>query len=236
MMISIAESFAKLNERIQTACERTGRKPEDVSICAVTKTVDVERIREAYAAGLRAFGENYWQEAKEKVRVFSPPGLKWHFIGCLQTNKIKFLVSHFHVLQTLCSEEAAFEISRQAKKLNKVQECFVQVNATDDPARSGINYRQTLDFIDRVSTLEHIKLTGLMTMVPPAIAMEETRLYFRRMNVLFHRIGEESGRTHFGALSMGMSQDFETALEEGSTMLRVGEVLFGARTKKQQAL
>lgn len=232
-MTSLSESREKLLEKIRWACRKTGRNTDEITICAVTKTVSVERIKEAYDAGFRDFGENYWQESKEKVRAFSPPDVRWHFIGRLQTNKIKFLVPHFHVIQTLCSEDAAIEISRQAKKLNKVQECFVQVNAAGAPSRSGINYGQTLDFIGRVSKIEGLNITGLMTMAPIVDVMEESRPYFHRMNVLFHKIDEEVGHGHLHSLSMGMSQDFEAAIEEGSTMIRVGEALFGQRPGKE---
>lgn len=232
MEIPITESLAKLNEKIQAACALSGRNPAEIQLCAVTKTVRAERIQEAYACGLRHFGENYWQEAKEKVRVFSPPDAQWHFIGRLQTNKIKFLVPAFHVLQTVCSEEQAREISRHAKRVGKIQECFIQVNATEDGARAGINYRQTLDFIGRVSREENLKITGLMTMAPVAEKSETVRPVFKRMKTLFDGIARENiSGAEMKVLSMGMSQDFEVAVQEGATLLRVGAAVFGARQK-----
>ncbi len=225
MSEDIARRVTEVQERIARACERAGRKPEEVILIAVSKTVEVARIQQAIAAGVSHFGENYYQEAREKIPVIQAP-VHWHFIGHLQRNKVRGVVPLFEWIHTVDDEELAQEINRRAGVLGKQQRVLIEVNIARETQKFGVAPEEVLALAERVADLPNVRLEGLMGMAPIVERAEEARPYFAELRRLFEQL-PEAHRVH---LSMGMTQDFEVAIEEGATMVRIGTAIFGART------
>ncbi|MEN3002391.1 MAG: YggS family pyridoxal phosphate-dependent enzyme [Armatimonadota bacterium] len=223
-MSNIRANLAALQERIATVCLRLGRDPDSIRLVAVSKGVPVERIREAYECGLRAFGENYWQEAREKLPLL-PPDIEWHFIGHLQTNKVKYVVGRFHLLHVVDRVSLMQEIQRVASNRGIVQPVLIEVRLSDEPTRAGVPPEEALALAEMVAQQPNLALQGLMGIAPLTEELPRIRQAFRTLRRLFEQLPEPNRRW----LSMGMSHDFEIALEEGSNMLRIGTALFGAR-------
>ncbi len=197
---------------------------------AVTKTVSPERIRPAIAAGADILGENYIQEALKKIDALAKERVLWHFIGHLQTNKAKYAVRCFDLIHSVDSLRLASELNRQAEKINKVQEILVQVNISLEQTKSGVAEADTLALIRQISPLEHIAIKGLMTMPAFFDAPEKVRPYFKALAELKNRIEAQNiPRVQMTELSMGMSGDFEAAICEGATLVRIGTAIFGER-------
>ncbi len=213
-------NLERVNERIVRAAERGGRRPSDVQLIGVSKTVDVDRIREALEAGLTALGENRVQEAKAKIATLGRP-VPWHLIGHLQTNKVKDALELFDVIQSLDRWPLAEALERRAASTGRVVDTLLEVNLGSEPAKSGLAPEAVDDMLERVRALAHVRVRGLMA-IPPAGAPEEARQWFRALR----KLGETHG---LAELSMGMSADFEIAIEEGATMVRVGTAIFGPR-------
>jgi pyridoxal phosphate enzyme (YggS family) len=227
--MSIADNLKTVQDRITAAAARAGRDPSSVKLVVVTKTVDAGRIREAAAAGAMILGENRVQEAKEKIERLGPIA-SWHLIGRLQTNKAKFAVKLFYLIHSVDSLELAKELDRQAAKMGKVQDVLVEVNIAGEAAKAGVNVDDTPGLVREAAKLEHIAIKGLMTMPPYSEDPENSRPYFRRLRELASAIaGEHIANASMQELSMGMSGDFETAVEEGATLVRVGTAIFGER-------
>lgn len=208
---------------------RAGRNPEDVKLVAVTKTVDTERIKEAIDWGLRVFGESRVQEAKEKIERLSAADyplstISWHLVGHLQKNKAKIAVQLFDLIHSLDSAELAAEINRNAEKIGKTQKVLIQVKLSEEETKHGVAKEDLLDLIKAVSEMNNLKLEGLMTMPPFSDDPEMVRPYFRELRKLRDNI-EKSGFA-LPELSMGMTNDFEVAIEEGATMVRIGTGIF----------
>lgn len=219
--MSVATSIARVHALIQSACERAGRSPADVTLIAVTKGFPAEAVREAFAAGLRNFGENRAQEATTKL-----PGLAdirthvtWHMIGHLQTNKVKTVLGLFDIIHSVDSFHLAEAISRRA--LGTVP-AFLEVNASGEPSKFGFAMAGLSDEFDRITRLPNIDVRGLMTVAPLSADRESVRPVFRRVRDAARTLG-------LSQLSMGMTDDFETAIEEGATHIRVGRAIFGDR-------
>ncbi len=225
MSEDIARRVTEVQERIARACERAGRKPEEVILIAVSKTVEVARIQQAIAAGVSHFGENYYQEAREKIPVIQAP-VHWHFIGHLQRNKVRGVVPLFEWIHTVDDEELAQEINRRAGVLGKQQRVLIEVNIARETQKFGVAPEEVLALAERVADLPNVRLEGLMGMAPIVERAGEARPYFAELRRLFEQL-PEAHRVH---LSMGMTQDFEVAIEEGATMVRIGTAIFGART------
>ena len=230
-MESIREGAAHVLERIAQAAERSGRKGEDIRLIAVGKTKPAEMIGEAIEAGLSVFGENYVQEAEEKIRAF--PQAEWHFIGKLQRNKVKKAVSLFSWIQTVDSLSLLTEISRRAGEAGKVLPVLAEVNLAGEASKAGMDPEAIAELIEAAPGLPGIRLKGLMAIPPWTEDPEESRPYFIRLRELLaecvSRGGAGAGMTE---LSMGMSNDFEAAIEEGATMVRVGTAIFGSRVRR----
>ena len=227
--MSIADKLKSVQDRIVSAAARAGRDPSSVKLVVVTKTVDAGSIREAVAAGAMILGENRVQEAKEKIEQLGPLA-SWHLIGRLQTNKAKFAVKLFLLIHSVGSLELAKELDRQAAKTGKVQDVLVEVNIAGEAAKGGVNVADAPGLVREAAKLEHIAVKGLMAMPPYSENPEDSRPYFRRLRELASAIaGEDIANASMQELSMGMSGDFEVAVEEGATLVRVGTAIFGTR-------
>ncbi|MGB3399606.1 MAG: YggS family pyridoxal phosphate-dependent enzyme, partial [Candidatus Deferrimicrobiaceae bacterium] len=217
---SIRECAAHVLERIAQAAERTGRKAKDIRLIAVGKTQPVEFIGEALEAGLAVFGENYVQEAEEKIRTF--PQAEWHLIGKLQRNKVKKAVSLFSWIQTVDSLRLLGEISHRAEEAGKVLPVLAEVNLAGEKSKAGLDPEELTELIQAAPGLPGIRLRGLMAIPPWTEDPEESRPYFVRLREMLSECGSRGGaRPDMSELSMGMSNDFEAAIEEGATMVRV---------------
>jgi pyridoxal phosphate enzyme (YggS family) len=219
--------------RIEAAAKRAGRGPGDILLIAVSKGQPPERLLEARKAGVTVFGENYLQEAESKVAAI--PGAAWHFIGRLQGNKVKKAVSLFSCIQTVDSERLAGEISRRAVDAGCVVPVLVEVNLGCEWSKAGVAPEGLSPLVASIAGLPGIRLSGLMAIPPVAAVPGESRPHFARMKGLLAAAREAAGPAGGGMteLSMGMSGDFEVAIEEGATMVRIGTALFGERPGRQ---
>jgi len=215
----IAANLARVRERVARAAERAGRKPADVLLIGVSKTVEAERIRQAIAAGVPALGENRVQEAKDKVALLGR-AVPWHLIGHLQTNKVKDALALFDVIHSLDRLDLARELDRRAG--GRAIDVLLQVNVGGEASKGGFEPADVTAALDALAGLEALRLRGLMTIPPPVERAEDARGWFRTLADLAKRHG-------LADLSMGMSADFEVAIEEGATMVRVGTAIFGPR-------
>lgn len=240
----LIENASNILKRISHAAMRAGRSPDEIKLIAVTKTVGIETIKEAIDAGLRIFGENRVQEAQKKIsdlRSQIPPsapplikggaigGVKWHLIGHLQKNKAKYAVQLFDLIHTVDSIELAEELDKQAVKAGKIQRILVQVKLSEEETKHGISEEGLILLLETINKLKNLKLEGLMTMPPFFDNPERTRPYFRRLREI--RDNAEKKGFKLPELSMGMSGDFEVAIEEGATMVRIGAAIFGERSR-----
>jgi len=227
--MSIAENLARVKERIVGAALRAGRRPETVKLVGVTKTVDLPRIELAVEAGLEILGENYVQEAQEKLRRFQGR-VRWHFIGRLQRNKAKYAVQLFDLIHTVDSLKLAEEVHRRAQALGRVIPVLIQVDLAAEETKGGVRPDEALALVTEAARLGNLRVLGLMTMPPYFSDPERVRPYFRRLRELSEEIAA-AGHTEveMTELSMGMSGDLEVAVEEGATLVRVGTAIFGER-------
>lgn len=227
-MTEIQNNIARIRDRMATAAERAGRRPEDVTLIAVTKTVPIDRMREAVAAGVTDFGESYYQEVREKLDQFSEP-LRWHFIGHLQSNKAKYLVGRFSLIHGVDSLALAQAIGRRAVVARVVQPILLEVKLDSAETKFGVSFESCLEMAQRMESINGVNLRGFMGMAPYGTAPEMARTYFRRLRQTFAQLPLEQRRI----LSMGMTGDFEVAIEEGATHVRIGAAIFGSRPKGQ---
>ena len=227
----IADRVAAVRERIARAAERASRPPGDVTLVGVSKTFPAESVRAAFAAGVRHFGENRVQEASAKIDALADlrgSGLQWHLIGHLQSNKGRKAASLFDVVQSVDSVALAERLARAATESGRALRVLVQVDLAGETTKSGLPEADLNEALGRMGGLDGLQVTGLMAL-PPYLGPEEVRPYFRRLRVLRDEaVGE--GLLDGSDLSMGMSHDFEAAVEEGATIVRVGTAIFGART------
>lgn len=226
----IKENLARVRRRIDQAAARCGRNPATVRLVAVSKTVPASRVQEAIDAGVRLLGENYIQEAREKIDALVASPAAWHFIGHLQTNKARLAVELFELIHSVDSLKLARELDKQARRQNKVQPILIQVNIAEEISKSGITEQEAPELIREVSCCDNLSVRGLMTMPPFFNAPEKVRPYFKALRQLSDRIAamEIAGVT-MAELSMGMTGDFAVAVEEGATLVRVGTAIFGER-------
>ncbi|WP_400163210.1 YggS family pyridoxal phosphate-dependent enzyme [Brevibacillus sp. TJ4] len=221
----LKQRLAHIEERIQAACERAGRKREDVKIVAVTKYVDAQTIGDLLDIGIGHIGENRLQDALPKHEQYGDRGC-WHFIGHLQTNKAKDVIGRFSYIHSLDRLSLAQELNKRAEAAGQVVSCFLQINISGEQTKFGLSPDDVLAFLRETSNMKHIKIDGLMTMAPVVENQEEARPVFRGLAEWQKRINEwEFPHAHVTELSMGMSNDFEVAIEEGATYIRLGSVL-----------
>ncbi len=227
--MSISENIKTIMDRIAAAAKRAGRDPASVRLVVVTKTIDVARIKEAVDAGVMVLGENRVQEAKGKIERLGNTA-SWHLIGHLQMNKVRHAVNSFDLIHSMDSLELAKEIDKHAAKTGKAQNVLVEVNIGGEASKAGMTVRNAPVLVREAAKLSHIAIQGLMTIPPFPENPEDSRPYFRVLKELAESIAKERiPGVSMQELSMGMSGDFEIAIEEGATMVRVGTAIFGER-------
>ena len=227
---NIQSRLEGVKDRIEGAALSAGRDPKTVKLVAVSKTVPVDRILAAIKVGATDLGENYVQEAREKIEALKEESISWHFIGHLQSNKAKYAVKLFDLIHSIDSSKLANELNKRAGALGKVQQVLIQVNISGEETKSGIDTERALELVREVSLFENLAIRGLMTMPPFFNAPDKVRPYFRALKDLQDVIRKEAiPNVDMTELSMGMTGDFEAAIEEGATLVRIGTAIFGER-------
>jgi len=225
----IRENLAKIEANIQKACERSGRKREDITLIVVSKTQSIDTIKEAYDASIRVFGENRVQELNEKYTLL-PDDIKWHMIGHLQTNKVKSVMGKVELIHSVDSLRLAEAIEKEAAKQDVVVDVLVEVNVAGEDSKFGFRFEEVVSFVKTIANMPHIRVCGLMTIAPFVDIPEENREVFRTLRKLLVDINDKNiDNVPMGVLSMGMTNDYEVAIEEGATMVRIGTAVFGER-------
>ena len=225
----LLDNLKDVEERIQAACDRSGRKREDVLLVAVSKTKPVEMIEEVMTAGIVDFGENKPQELRDKYEVL-PQNLRFHMIGHLQTNKIKYVIDRVVLIHSIDSIHLAEAVNAEAKKHNRIMPVLVEVNVAQEESKSGFLVEKAENAIREIAKLSNIRVEGLMTIAPFVENAEENRQYFVKLRKLSVDIAAKNiDNVTMHHLSMGMTGDYEVAIEEGATMVRVGTGIFGER-------
>ena len=225
----LKENLQKVEERIAAACMRAGRRREDVTLIAVSKTKPVDMLREAYDLGIRVFGENKVQELTEKYDRL-PEDIRWHMIGHLQTNKVKYIVGKTELIHSVDSLKLAEMIEKESQKHGCVTDILVEVNVAEEESKFGLRMEEVIPFIEKIVQYPHINVRGLMTIAPFVENPEENRTIFADLHKLYVDIKEKNiDNDTVSILSMGMTNDYEVAIEEGATMVRIGTGIFGAR-------
>ncbi|MFR8548243.1 MAG: YggS family pyridoxal phosphate-dependent enzyme [Lachnospiraceae bacterium] len=225
----IKENLADVERRICAACERSGRSRSEVELIAVSKTKPVEMIREAYDWGIRTFGENRPQEIRDKYPQL-PGDIRWHMIGHLQRNKIKYIIDRVCMIHSVDSLRLAQAVDEEARRHDVVMPVLVEVNVAGEASKDGVAPEEAEMLIRQISTLANIRVQGLMTIAPFTEKPEENRVYFQRLRKLSVDIKAKNiDNVNMCDLSMGMTGDYEVAVEEGATMIRVGTGIFGER-------
>jgi len=228
--VELKKRLENVLNRIKNAALACGRDPKTVRLVAVSKTIPVDVVGEAIEAGVKILGENYIQEARKKINDLSSHPLSWHFIGHLQTNKAKYAVKLFNLIHSVDSLKLARELNKQAKKINKIQNILIQVNISMESSKSGIYEQDALGLIQDISRFENLSVKGLMTMPPFFDVPERARPYFSALRKLRDQIKKESiPNIAMDELSMGMTGDFEAAIEQGASLVRIGTAIFGKR-------
>ena len=225
----LQDNLKEIENRVQAACERAGRSRDEVTLIAVSKTKPIEDLTEIYNAGVRDFGENKVQELTDKIEKM-PKDIKWHMIGHLQRNKVKYIIDKVELIHSVDSFRLAEEINIQAKKKGIVVPILVEVNIADEESKFGVSKEDAMELVKQIATLDGLTVKGLMSIAPYVVDSEENRPYFHKIKDLSVDISNENiDNVSMDILSMGMSGDFEVAIEEGATMVRVGTGIFGER-------
>ncbi|MDF2677756.1 MAG: alanine racemase domain protein [Bacillota bacterium] len=237
--MDIKENIDNILEKIKVAAEKSGRKSEDIILIAVSKTVDWEKAKEAVEAGVNNLGENRVQEITNKYEQFDNLNLNsnvnWHMIGHLQKNKVKYIIDKVNLIHSVENLELANEINKRAAQHNLISNVLIELNIGEEESKFGISDENVIEFVKSLEQFEHIKVLGLMTVAPYAENPEDVRWVFKKMKEIYNNISNINLRnTEMKYLSMGMTNDFEIAIEEGSNIVRIGTAIFGARdyTKK----
>lgn len=227
--LTIKEAINDVSQRIMSACKKVGRNPDEVTLIAVSKTMPVEAIREAMACGVIEFGENRPQELRDKQAVITEP-LHWHMIGSLQTNKLKYVIGKTVLIHSVDSFSLAQAIEEVSAKKELVTEILLEINVAGEATKHGISPEEAEKLIREIARLPHVKIRGLMTVAPYTENAEENRIYFKKMKQLMVDINSKNiDNVYMDILSMGMTGDYEVAVEEGATLVRVGTGIFGHR-------
>ncbi len=227
--MSVTENIKNVRQRLERVCTQAGRNPSEIELIAVSKTVGVAQIAEASACGIKVVGENRVQEAWQKFQT-TKVDVKWHMVGHLQSNKVRRVLQFCEMIQSVDSLSLAEEINRQACKLDRRMAVLIQVNCSGEASKFGFAPSEAIDAVERISELDHVTVEGLMTIGAYSKQTSEVRASFRKLRDLREKIEEKAfPGVRMRELSMGMTNDFEIAVEEGSTMLRIGRSIFGER-------
>lgn len=225
----ILENIKQVEENIIKSCEKVGRDPKEVTLIAVSKTKPYTAIEEALPSGVLDYGENKVQELTEKYEIL-PKDIRWHMIGHLQRNKVKYLVGKVELIHSVDSLRLANQIETEFAKKNEIANILIEVNMANEESKFGITSETTEQLVREISKLEHVRIKGLMTIAPYTDNPETNREYFRNMKKLSVDITEKNiNNVSMNVLSMGMTGDYQVAIEEGATMIRVGTGIFGER-------
>ncbi len=220
----------QVKARIRQAAESCSRNAESVRLVAVSKTIPTERVKDAIESGVTILGENYVQEAREKFKALAQYPVSWHFIGHLQSNKAKYAVRLFDLIHSVDSLKLARELNKQAQNVDKVQAILIQVNISGEGTKSGISAEKAPGLISEISRMEYLSIQGLMTMPPYFYQPEKVKPFFAALRKLRDELKAQApANVSMQELSMGMTGDFEVAIEEGATLVRVGTAIFGER-------
>lgn len=229
METMLCENLKKVEDNVDAACRKAGRSRAEVTLIAVSKTKPVEMLSTIYNQGIRDFGENKVQEMCDKMEQL-PSDIRWHMIGHLQTNKVKYIVGHTTLIHSVDSLHLAKEIEKQAEKKDVTVDILVEVNIAEEESKFGIHKEETYELVRQIAALPHVHICGLMTIAPYVENPEENRMYFRGIRQLSVDIAEQNiDNVDMNVLSMGMTGDYMVAIEEGATMVRVGTGIFGER-------
>jgi len=224
---TIKNNLEIINEKIKKAALKANRNPEEIKLVAVTKTATIEQIKEAINAGVKIIGENKVQEAKEKYQILTAD-TEWHLVGHLQTNKVKYAIEIFDCIQTVDSIKLAKEIDKRSLQFGKTTNVLVEVNVSGEESKYGIKPEEVEPFLKEISEFSRIRVRGLMTIAPIEEDKEVVRPYFRKLRELSKEIKSKNIKNvKMDYLSMGMTDDFEVAIEEGANMVRIGRGIFG---------
>ncbi|MFW8601282.1 YggS family pyridoxal phosphate-dependent enzyme [Desulfobacterota bacterium M19] len=231
--MSIEENLNRIRERIAAAAGRAGRDPEQITLVAVSKTKNADMVRQALAAGQLEFGENYLQEAAVKIPQL-PDECRWHCIGHIQSNKARLAAEIFDVVETVDRLKIALALERHLAAIGKIMPVYIQVNIGREPQKAGVMPEEAAVLAREVTACAHLRLSGLMAIPPHSQEAEKSRAYFRALRELGAELSNTPSPGVSLGLSMGMSGDFETAIEEGATLVRVGTAIFGGRSLKKR--
>lgn len=222
-------NLEEVENRIRKACAKVGRNREEVTLIAVSKTKPIEMIQQVYQAGILEFGENWVQELKEKTELVKE-SVHWHLIGHLQRNKVKYIVDKVTLIHSVDSYRLAEQINDEAKKKGICVDILLEVNVAEEESKFGLKINEVEPLVQKIAGLDHIKVKGLMTIAPFVGNPEENRMIFRKLKQLLVDINSKNiDNVDMDELSMGMTNDFEVAIEEGATLVRVGTAIFGQR-------
>ena len=225
----LVENLREVEDRIAAACKRANRKREEVTLIAVSKTKPVSMLEEVYGAGIRDFGENKVQELTEKYEVMNKD-IRWHMIGHLQRNKVKYIVDKVKLIHSVDSVRLAQAIEQEAAKKNVIVDILIEVNVAEEESKFGLKVDEVIAMVEEISKYSHLRIKGLMTIAPYVENAEENRSVFARLRKLSVDIDAKNiDNVSVEILSMGMTNDYEVAIEEGATMVRVGTGIFGER-------
>jgi len=227
--MDLRNRLENVKERIAKAALKCNRTPESIHLVAVSKTIPADRVREAIEAGVTILGESYVQEARDKFNVLGIYPVSWHFIGHLQSNKAKYAVRLFDLIHSVDTIKLARELNNQANKINKIQDILIQVNISKEPSKSGSDIQNAASLIKDIALFENLSVKGLMAIPPFFNNPEKTRPYFTALRNLRDQSRKALPGVALNELSMGMTGDFEVAIEEGATFVRIGTAIFGER-------
>ena len=226
----ITENVLKVRARVGKACEQAHRDPRTVRLVAVTKTFSAEKIRAVLKAGIEDIGENFVQELRQKRAELNDPVIRWHFVGHLQSNKVKYIADFVHLIHSVDHRSVAEEIDKRGARIGRLIDVLVEVNTSGERSKFGVPPAKTVEFVKSLTQLRNLRIKGLMMIGPFLPNPEESRPAFQKLRELSQAVGEEGiENVEMSELSMGMTNDFEIAIEEGATIIRIGTAIFGPR-------
>lgn len=231
--MDIQQNITEVLKKVETTAKKVNKSLDDITVIAVTKTVDVERANEALKAGLNNLGENRVQEFMNKYEQMDNANINWHIIGHLQTNKVKYIINKVNLIHSVENIGLAEEIDKRSKQHNIITNVLIEMNIGEEESKFGLKKEELFSFLKSIENLENIKILGLMTVAPYKENKEDVRWVFKEMKNLFDKVSEQTYKNvEMKYLSMGMTNDYEIAIEEGANIIRIGTAIFGSRIYK----